>query len=166
MSEYAVKLDNFELTAELNGDSVNVAGTVYENCSLTKINEQSYVLSVGNKKMEVAITEYDKDEMIVTINGRDSEITIRSKLKEKAYKLMSNKSNSSGAGKIKAPMPGLILKIHKSIGEEVEPGEALIILEAMKMENEIRADKSGNIEEIYVSEGDSVDKNQVLITIV
>jgi pyruvate carboxylase subunit B len=62
-------------------------------------------------------------------------------------------------------MPGLILKIRKSVGEKVEQGESVIILEAMKMENDLKAPASGYIENIFVTEGSAVEKGTTLLSI-
>ena len=77
----------------------------------------------------------------------------------------------SGAGKsaarekeVRAPMPGLIVKVEVSVGQEVQPGDGLLIMEAMKMENEIRAKGAGVVKEIKVVERQPVEQNQVLIT--
>ncbi len=68
----------------------------------------------------------------------------------------------TGNGRIKAPIPGSIVRVMITMGESVEPGQPLFILEAMKMENEIRAHQSGIIKTINVSPGQSVSINQVL----
>jgi len=62
-------------------------------------------------------------------------------------------------------MPGLILKILKQPGEEVKIGEPLLILEAMKMENEIRSTTGGVVKEMLVKEGSSVEKSTVIVII-
>ncbi len=64
---------------------------------------------------------------------------------------------------ILAPMPGLVVSAEVAIGQEVEEGSPLIILEAMKMENILKATGSGTVKEILVSKGDKVDKGQLLI---
>lgn len=64
---------------------------------------------------------------------------------------------------ILAPMPGLVVSAEVSMGQEVEEGTPLIILEAMKMENVLKATGSGTVKEILVSKGDKVDKGQLLI---
>ena len=74
---------------------------------------------------------------------------------------------SSGSAKvidsIKAPMPGSIIDIKVEAGQKVKEGETLLILEAMKMENAITAPKDTIIKELFVKEGESVDKNKLLI---
>jgi len=69
------------------------------------------------------------------------------------------------AGAITAIMPGLVIKINKKEGERVEAGEVIIILEAMKMQNELHARQSGVVKQINVKQGESVEMRQVLAVI-
>ena len=73
---------------------------------------------------------------------------------------------ASGEGTpINAPMPGTILSVDVAVGDSVSKGQTLVVLEAMKMENEIVAPNDGKITSISVKKGDSVDSNQPLLTI-
>lgn len=74
---------------------------------------------------------------------------------------------STGAGSIKveSPMPGTILKVNVKVGDSVDEGQTVIMLEAMKMENEIVAPKAGTVASIDVNQGDSVNSGDVLITL-
>lgn len=72
----------------------------------------------------------------------------------------------AGDGRITAPIPGLITKIFVEKGQEVLSGQPLLVLEAMKMENEIRTSMSGVIESIHVSSGQRVSKQDLLVKIV
>lgn len=67
--------------------------------------------------------------------------------------------------KVTAPMPGTILDIKKNVGDTVKSGESIIILEAMKMENDIVAPCDGKITSITVKKGDAVETNQVIATV-
>lgn len=64
---------------------------------------------------------------------------------------------------IKAPMPGLVLNVMVEEGQEVNKGDNLLVLEAMKMENIIKSPSSGNVKKIRVNKGDKVEKNEILI---
>ena len=64
-----------------------------------------------------------------------------------------------------APMPGLVVAVPVEDGQEVEKGDDLIILESMKMQNELKAPRGGTVSRIRVSPGDSVDQNQILLTL-
>lgn len=72
---------------------------------------------------------------------------------------------SQGAYVSKAPIPGTILDVKVSVGEVVKEGQLLLILEAMKMENEIFAAQGGTVESIQVSKGDSVNAGDVLLSL-
>jgi len=72
---------------------------------------------------------------------------------------------SAGGDGVKAPMPGTILDIKVSEGQEVKSGQVLVILEAMKMENELVAPKDGVVQSINVSKGASVNSGDVLVTL-
>lgn len=75
----------------------------------------------------------------------------------------SNVTPTSGSVKVVAPMPGNIWKIKTSIGAKVEKHEVLLILEAMKMENEIVAPDAGTVTNILVKEGDAVEPGKVMV---
>jgi biotin carboxyl carrier protein len=68
-------------------------------------------------------------------------------------------------GGILAPMPGKVVMVNKKVGDDVLVGDVVVILEAMKMENEITSDKDGKITEIRVAEGESVDAHDVLVVV-
>lgn len=69
------------------------------------------------------------------------------------------------AGVVTAVMPGLVIKINKKVGDKAEAGEVILILEAMKMQNEIHAKQSGVVKQIHVKQGESVEMRQVLAVI-
>ena len=71
----------------------------------------------------------------------------------------------SGDGRVKAPIPGLVVRLCVELGDEVAVGEPLLVLEAMKMENEILAPRSGKVTELNVSEGTSVKLGDLLVEI-
>lgn len=71
----------------------------------------------------------------------------------------------SGATRVAAPLPGLILDVKVSVGSQVAVGDVVAILEAMKMENEITASSAGVVNEVLVSKGDSVNVGDALMVI-
>ncbi len=77
----------------------------------------------------------------------------------------SSPASPKGAGTIKSPLPGVILEVHVKPGDQVKLGQKLLVLEAMKMENNIEADKAGHIISIEKHKGDAVMEGDVLIVI-
>ena len=75
------------------------------------------------------------------------------------------KSSGAGAVKVTAPMPGKILKVNASNGQAVKKGDLLIVLEAMKMENEILAPRDGSVSQVVVSKGSTVDTGAPLVVL-
>jgi biotin carboxyl carrier protein len=74
-----------------------------------------------------------------------------------------DKMTNAGASQIKAPMPGLVLDVAVNVGDTVAKGDKVLVLEAMKMENIIKASGDGTVARILVDKGQTVDKNQILI---
>jgi pyruvate carboxylase subunit B len=70
---------------------------------------------------------------------------------------------AAGPKPVRAPMPGLVVRVEVAEGDEVRPGQGLVIVEAMKMENELRAEIAGRVQAVHVQPGEAVEKDQVLI---
>ena len=86
---------------------------------------------------------------------------------ERAYRLAQARATLGGEDDmaVVSPMPGLILNVLVTEGQPVQKGDKVIILESMKMENELRSSRDGVVLRVHVANGDSVDKNQPLVTI-
>jgi biotin carboxyl carrier protein len=133
---------------------------------LIQAGSNAYLLKLNNKIFQLTTEQVDGNTFNVLVDGDNFDVTVRTALQEKAYKLLENASTQlSHHTDVKAPMPGLILKIRKNAGEKVEQGESVIILEAMKMENDLKAPSSGIINKIFVSEGSAVEKGAALFSI-
>ncbi|MDP2959368.1 MAG: biotin/lipoyl-containing protein [Longimicrobiales bacterium] len=72
-------------------------------------------------------------------------------------------SGPAGPRPIRAPMPGLVVKVEVAVGDRIEAGQGVVIVEAMKMENELRAEAPGVVAHVHVRPGQTVEKDQVLI---
>ena len=96
-------------------------------------------------------------------SSRMSRCEVVSEKQARYAKLMGNGAGSGKVQLLKAPMPGLVVKVEVEPGQQVKKGDGLVIVEAMKMENELKASYSGIIKEIKVEAGQTVEKNQALI---
>lgn len=105
------------------------------------------------------------DDLWLIIHGRVLPLTIETE-RDRLLKVAAQAAAGEGGGAlIKAAMPGLVVRINVAVGQTVKRGDAVLILEAMKMENEVRAPADGVIKEIRVNERDSVEKGAPLIAL-
>lgn len=143
---------------------------------------KKFKLSINGNSYEVEIQNIEDNIAEIDVNGTLYKVEVdRSLQATKTPKLVrsvsvpstdstpstaktSSPSSPKGTGSIKSPLPGVILDIHVHDGDVVKVGQKLITLEAMKMENNINADKEGRVT-LKVRKGDSVMEGDVLILI-
>jgi biotin carboxyl carrier protein len=119
----------------------------------------------GAESHEIRIQSIDKEKKIVyvNINGKATSFSIKDKMDLLLEKLGFDTTKSTKMNQLKAPMPGLVIEYFVKEGDEVQAGDKLMILEAMKMENVIKATGEGKIKKLVVTKGNTVEKNQLLI---
>lgn len=114
-------------------------------------------------KAEITQANYLAKQYTVTVNNNTYTVNIANTLDRLIKEMGFEVGASKQVNEIKAPIPGLILEINVTAGQEVQEGDNLLILEAMKMENTFHSPRAGVIKSIAVSKGDAVDKGQLLI---
>tara|TARA_B100000029_G_scaffold278882_1_gene273192 strand:- start:2307 stop:2711 length:405 start_codon:yes stop_codon:yes gene_type:complete len=116
---------------------------------------------------EVFEVELEEGEGIwkVNIDGSQFEVQIEQERGLATKREARSRSSSARSGTISSPIPGKVVSIHVSIGDRVEEGSVLMILEAMKMQNEVQAPISGTVEELNCVTGDSIEANSPLVVI-
>lgn len=165
MNDLIVSVGNKKRTIGILPDDKIILDGKEFNVNLSKVSDYLYLIKINECVYEVTTVKKSSNEFFFTIDGRNYEVTARTALQERANEVLKQKELHAKIDSIKAPMPGLILKISKNIGEHINIGEPLIVLEAMKMENEIRSPSSGTITEIHYKQGDSVEKDAVILKI-
>jgi biotin carboxyl carrier protein len=132
---------------------------------LVRISENSFHIIHLNKSYSAELVHHDKATKTVALKINGSVYNVE--MKDRFDLLLEKMGIKSGAsGKIisvKAPMPGLIVKVNVTVGDIVKPGDALLVLEAMKMENMIKATAAATVSQLKIKKGDSVEKGQILI---
>lgn len=114
-------------------------------------------------RAEIQSSDFLSKNYTVKVNGNTYEVNLANDLDLLIKQMGFEVGASKQVNAIKAPMPGLILEISVSAGQEVQEGDTLLILEAMKMENVFTSPRSGVIKSIAVSKGQAVDKGQLLL---
>lgn len=136
-----------------------------QDWQLTKIRDRHFHLLFQNQSFKVELVHIDEGAKTIQLklNNRPVEIQLMDKFDLLLDKLGMNFSKGTTAQDLKAPMPGLIFDVKVNEGDVVKKGDALLVLEAMKMENILKSPGDGTVKSIKIKKGQSVEKNQVLI---
>ncbi len=136
------------------------------NFDLAKLSNGKYHVLANNVSYRIELVNLDKKNKLVEVkvNNTVYQVGLKDKMDHLLEKLGMDNLLEAKTENLKAPMPGLILEIAVKKGQKIAKGDKLLILEAMKMENVIKAAGDAMIEDIKVRVGDSVDNGQILIT--
>ena len=137
---------------DLNWDLVEYA----PNCFHIIYNNKSY-------RAEIVKADHQTKSFTIKVNNTIQTVTLKDKFDMLLEKMGMTATATSKLNFVKAPMPGLIIDLKIKAGDTVNAGDALLILEAMKMENVLKSPGDGVVKSVKVKKGDSVEKGQVLI---
>ena len=152
-----LKLEEGQISAEI-GDRVYVL-------QAREIDADSYLFFLNTNVHECRVSERagSKDTFDVTIHGRNHEVKI---IDPKRLRSGQNSDrHHHGVAEILAPMPGKVVRVQTEAGASVEKGEGVVVVEAMKMQNEMKAPRAGVVVSIKVSPGDTVNAGDVLAVV-
>jgi biotin carboxyl carrier protein len=161
---FSVTIQNETYSVEKSENSTEVNGKTM-NWDLKWISERKIHLIRNHQSIEAELISIDKESKTIQIrlNNKTSTLQLKDRFDLLLEKLGMNNTSSGVVKDIKAPMPGLILELKVKPGDEVKKGDVVLILEAMKMENIIKAPGDGIVKAVKVNLKQSVEKNQVLI---
>ena len=142
---------------------------------------KNYKLKINGNDYNVDINEVEGQDVKLTVNGTAYVVTVDKEIKQQKKAVVTSsprpqvsaaptgsmqKANAPAAGaKVTTPLPGTILDVFVNVGDTVKAGQTVVLLEAMKMENNIEADTAGTVKEVKVRKGDSVLEGDILVVI-
>lgn len=162
---YLVNVDSKkEFQIQTKNDQIFVDDEL-SDLDFEKTGNNKYRVFSKNKVHTVEVLELHKADkkLLLKINGKITEVQLSTNLDLLLKKLGMDKGDDKNIKELKAPMPGLILQMNVTEGQEIKKGDSILILEAMKMENVIKAQGDATVKSILVKEKQSVEKNQVLV---
>lgn len=136
---------------------------------------KKFNFTIKGNKYSTVVKEIERNIATIEVNGTEYKVELENEVKQTKTPTLVRKpvvrkpgegsvpSAASAMNSVKAPLPGNIFKILVKEGDEVKTGDKLMIMEAMKMENDILAEKSGVVASVKVSEGDAVLQGAVLV---
>ncbi|MFH1010307.1 MAG: biotin/lipoyl-containing protein [bacterium] len=159
-----VRLDNHEYEVAFEKDRILVNGFPVPVELLPASHKALVRARIGNQIVDFPMDFTDEGARIL-FAGHDYVVQFEDYRRRMLRSLGAAGEQRRAAVSVKAPMPGLVVKIEAKVGQNVTKGQGVIVVEAMKMENEVRAPDSGVVKEIRVKERQTVEKGEVLVVI-
>ena len=133
---------------------------------ITKLSDGSIHVLYNSNSYTIRVVEINRltKELTLLVNNNPYTVELKDELDLMLEKLGMDASAGNAVKELKAPMPGLVIDVKVSSGDTLEKGDALMVLEAMKMENVLKAPAGVVVDKILVESGKTIEKNETLIT--
>lgn len=151
------------LDLDLDGDTLTVDGEPVA-FSLQRITPNEVLLLLDGRSLTFTVEPQADGTTRLTHHGRTLDVRLKTERDLLLESLGMDTNDRAATLELHAPMPGLVLSVLVEPGQEVEAGDGLVVLEAMKMENELRAAASGTVASVHVAPGAAVGKNDLLVS--
>lgn len=163
--KYWVTVAGRSIEVEVEGDQVRVAGVEHVASLEPVAGTPLSIMTLNGRAQVLGVSGEGRGLWSVSVSGQRFDAEVLDERTRHIRSLTGNGAAKAAGGVLKAPMPGLVLRLQVESGQRVSAGTPLLVLEAMKMENQLRAPVDGVIGEIRVAPGAAVEKGQVLITL-
>ena len=161
--KYFVTIEGQERLIEVDGDRVTVDGRTVQATLRHRAGTPLWQLTMDGRASDVVLHSLGRGRWIAGAGGEQSEIEVVDERTRHIRALTTGSERPAGGGVIRAPMPGLVVRILVGAGDRIAAGMGVLVLEAMKMENELRAPASGVVKAVRAEPGQAVEKGQVLV---
>jgi biotin carboxyl carrier protein len=161
--KYVVLVDGQTIEVEVEGERITVDGKTH-SAALTIIpGTPLRQLLLDGRPLTLSVEALGRGRWALTPRGERWEMEVLDERTRHIRSLAGAGDQRRAAGVLKAPMPGLVVRVQVEPGQPVEAGSPLVVLEAMKMENELKASAPSVVKVVRVAPGETVEKGQVLI---
>jgi len=161
--KYITIINKKQFEIEIVGEGRLMVNGVLHEVDFLELRNSLYSIIKDNRSLEIVIEETSADQYEIMLGGRlyDGQI-----LDERALLMINRKGGIKlNSGEVNSPMPGLIVEVRTAVGDIVEEGQTVVILESMKMQNELKAPRTGTVTQIAVNKGQTVEKGALLVVI-
>jgi len=162
--KYFVRVGDSELELSLEGDEVRVDGASM-NVRLADVEGTPVrLLTVGDEVHRIVVRPAGtRGRYAIWVDGFRHEVEALDERARAIRELAGATAGPSGPAPLVAPMPGMIVRVNVQVGDRVQPGQGLVVMEAMKMENELRAQATATVKSVLAQPGSAVEKGALLI---
>jgi pyruvate carboxylase subunit B len=164
--KYTVRIGEHAHEVEVDGGHVRLDGIELEAQLAPLLGTPLYHLLLGDESWTVAVQPLDGvGRWALGVAGERVEVEVLDERTRAVQALAGTVPIPASGATMRAPMPGLVVRVHAAPGQHVEAGAGLVVVEAMKMENELRAPHAGAVETVHVAVGQTVEKGAPLVTL-
>ena len=162
---YVTTIGEREFLVEILDDHhVAVDGVIYNIDLGTVSGQPMFSLLVDNRSYEALVYPADEDWQVL-LHGALYSVLVEDERENRLRASLGGGPVEQGEYYLKAPMPGLVVTIPVQEGQEVNKGDGLVILESMKMQNELKAPRAGMVARVRIKPGDSVEQKETLLSL-
>jgi biotin carboxyl carrier protein len=164
--KYITTIGEREYSIEIvDRNRIIVDGVVYQVDFSSISGQPVYSLLIDGKSYEGYMYP-DEGDWEVLLQGAMYSVNVEDERERRLRQALGEGPAQQGEFHLKAPMPGLVITVPVSEGQQIAKGDVLVILESMKMQNELKSPQDGLISRVRVKEGDSVERKQTLLSVV
>jgi biotin carboxyl carrier protein len=161
---YVVEVDGERTVVELSGDAVTVDGETVEARLVDVEGTPVSLLTIGSRVYRVVARRGDaRGRYAISVDGRRFAVEALDERTRAIRDLSAASAAAAGPSPLVAPMPGLIVRVNVQPGDQVQAGQGLVVMEAMKMENELRSPAAGTVKTVLATPGAAVEKGALLV---
>ena len=162
MKTYFVTVNGKELTVRLGSDGEIRIDGADGACIVRRVSRTEFSVTIGSRQVRVVAATEDGgfDVIAGAYRGR---VSVESDRQRLLRRYARSTTGTRSRLEVHAPMPAMVVRLDVAVGDEVSAGQPLIVLEAMKMENEILAPGAGRVKSIHVVSGKPVEKGELLL---
>ena len=161
--KYFVRAGGREWEVEVDGERVTVNGRAAEARLSAIAGTPMRNLVLDGRSFTLPFAGVGRGSWRIGRDGELWEVEVVDERTRHIQSLTGRGGAARGPGVLRAPMPGLVVRVEVAAGQQVVPGQGLVVLEAMKMQNELRAASAGTIRAVRAAPGQAVEKGQVLV---
>lgn len=161
--KYFVRIDEQDYELVIDGDSVSLNGSAFKARVEDLPGAPLQLVTVGDSVHRVHATRVERGIYDIAIDGYRLTVEAFDERARVIRELSRASRKTAGSGHLLAPMPGLVVRVNVREGDQVRAGQGLVVMEAMKMENELRATMPATVKRVAVAPGSAVEKGALLV---
>lgn len=160
---YHVTIEGTTHAVDIEGGTVTLDGEAIDARLTPLAGPHVHGLRIGPRHRRLMALTAGREQVRVQLDGRTADVQVVDERTRVIREMSGASASAAQAASVRAPMPGLVIKVEVEEGQTIKRGQGVAIVEAMKMENELSAESDARVVRILVAPGETVEKGQILV---